>query len=311
VNITLNDIFYISQNESYAELFIKVLQKNECYGNSACDDGDDSTTDTCNLDTNICKNEEITSCKNDDGYCPLKCSTLSDNDCESVCNYDDECDDDDPCTIDECSGDAINNGRCINDLVTSCRGSDECCPYGCDYSTSFSDWRDLDCSKTNNCRIHTDCDDGLEYTNDYCVGDGIIIDKTCLNTETDECINDDGLCPEGCDAGTDLDCDERITSTDFPSEEYTCPKGEIKLENNLEFYCNGNIYIPKKIGNAFCTENYECRLGICEGGSCLSQANIDDKRSNYYASIAFSVFLILFGLWIFYLHRIKSQNKNL
>ena len=204
----------------------------------------------------------------------------------------------------------MNNGQCINELVTSCRGSDECCPYGCDYSTTFSDWRDLDCSENNNCRIHEDCDDGIEYTNDYCVGDGIIILKTCLNTETDECISNDGVCPSGCDNGVDNDCEFTEIST-TTRESYFCPRGDIKLENNLEFYCNGNIYIPKKVGNTLCDENYECRLGSCDDGRCLSQSDIDDKQSNYYSGVAFSVFLILFGLWIIYLYRLKSHNKNL
>lgn len=310
VNLTLNGIVYISQNESYAELFMKVLNKNECYENSVCDDGDDSTEDTCNLDTNICKNEAITSCKDNDGYCPLKCSTYSDNDCETVCNFDNECDDDNPCTADECTGDAKNNGRCINDPVTTCRSSDECCPYGCDYDLTFSDWRDLDCSKNNGCRVHEDCDDNLDYTNDYCVGDGIIVDRSCLNTETLECISDDGLCPSGCDAGIDTDC-EYSGSTFISSESYECPKGEIKLENNLEFYCNGNIYIPKKIGKSICEEDYECRLGTCDDGKCLSQSDIDDAKTNYYSGVAFAVFLVLFGMWIIYLHRLKSHNKNL
>ena len=150
VNLTLNGVVYISQNESYAELFMKVLKKNECYVNSDCDDSEDSTRDICNIDTNVCKNEEITSCEDNDAYCPLKCSTYSDNDCETVCNFDKECDDDNPCTTDECSGDAINNGRCINEPITTCRNSDECCPYGCDHSLTFVDWRDLDCSKNNN-----------------------------------------------------------------------------------------------------------------------------------------------------------------
>jgi hypothetical protein len=308
VNITLNDILYISQNESYAELFIKVLQKNECYENFACDDGDDSTLDECNLDTNVCKNEEITSCDDNDGYCPLKCSKFSDNDCETVCNFDNDCDDDDPCTTDVCTGDSINNGRCLNELVTSCRGSDECCPYGCDYSTSFSDWRDLDCSKNNNCRVHEDCDDGLDYTNDHCVGNGILVEKTCLNTETSVCINNDGLCPEGCDDGIDSDCGN---SSILVSNNYTCPTGDIKLENNLEFYCNGNIYIPQKIGNTLCNEDYECRLGSCNEGKCLSQSDIADRQTNYYAGVAFSVFIILSGIWVFFLHRLKSHNKNL
>ncbi len=310
VNLTLNGIVYISQNESYAELFMKVIKKNECYANSACDDGDDSTKDTCNLNTNICENELITLCKDNDGYCPLKCSTYSDNDCETVCNFDSECDDDNPCTTDECTGDSKNNGRCINDPVTTCRSSDECCPYGCDYSVTFSDWRDLDCSKNNNCRIHEDCDDGVSYTADYCVGDGIVIEKSCLNTETLECIGDDGLCPSGCDGGVDTDC-EKVSSTFVSSESYTCPKGEIKMENNLEFYCNGNIYIPKKIGKSICEADYECRIGKCDDGRCLSQSDIDDAKSKYYSSVAFSAFLVLFGLWIIYLYRLKSHNKNL
>ena len=90
VNLTLNGVVYISQNESYAELFMKVLKKNECYVNSDCDDSEDSTRDICNIDTNVCKNEEITSCEDNDAYCPLKCSTYSDNDCETVCNFDKE-----------------------------------------------------------------------------------------------------------------------------------------------------------------------------------------------------------------------------
>ena len=310
VDLTLNGIIYLSSSESYAELFMKVLNKNECYDDLACDDGDSSTKDTCNLNTNICKNEDIDSCTDNDGYCPLKCSDLSDTDCASVCNYDQDCDDNNPCTVDECSGDSLNNGQCLNQILTDCSGSDSCCPYGCDYSNKLFDWRDSDCSQNNECRIHEDCDDGLLYTNDYCVGDGIITERTCLNTETEECISNDNICPEGCDEGVDSDCSSLVDDSSETAL-YECPLGEVKLENNLEFYCNGHIYIPKKIGGTICSEDYECRLNSCTDDKCLSQSDIDDEKSNYYSGVAFSVLIILSLIWVFYLYRSRSHNKNL
>ncbi len=302
VNLTIEDIVY-TPDERYVSLNIIILNKFQCTTNSDCDDGDISTLDTCNLDKNICKYEEITSCIDNDGYCPNKCSDRADNDCKNFCNSDNDCDDGNSCTIDTCNGDNLNSGRCEYNEITECDGSDECCPEGCSKNSKLFEFKDSDCNILNECISDIDCNDLNISTDDICFGDGVLIPKTCQFTNNDICKDNDGYCSYNCNYMNDNDCEapQKIDSS-------FCEKGEEKFENNLSFYCDGFKYYPKKVGGSECNYDYECRLNSCNDGVCISEKDISLKENNKNLIFIFGIFSIFVIIYYFYLNKMKNNN---
>ena len=302
VNLTVSNIIYASDQKS-VELDIVILNKYMCDKDSECDDGDISTKDTCNLQKNICKYEEISSCKDNDGYCPSKCSKYNDNDCNNFCKNNDECDDGNSCTVDFCNGDSKNPGKCEYNPITECSSSDNCCPNGCSEKSKIFESYDSDCNELNECISDSDCNDYNISTDDICFGDGILIPKTCQFTINDICKDNDGYCNYNCNYINDNDCKEpqKIDSS-------FCEKGGEKFENNLSFYCDGFKYYPKKVGGSDCNYDYECRLNICNEGVCISDKDINIKENNKNLLLGFSVFFIFVIIYYFYLNKMKNNN---
>lgn len=84
-----------------------------------------------------CTYEAITTCASNDGCCPEGCSTI-DNDCAmKQCTNNKQCDDTNPCTIDQC----LSSQTCWYNPITQCVTGEGCCPTGCHGLT------DTDCSK--------------------------------------------------------------------------------------------------------------------------------------------------------------------
>jgi hypothetical protein len=106
-----------------------ICQQNECETDADCDDENEATLDSCRGEPKKCYNEEITSCTNDDNFCPASCDYKNDNDCEPVdeCSEDSECDDNAPCTIDSCSG---TPKQCSNTKKEGCALNNECVNIG-------------------------------------------------------------------------------------------------------------------------------------------------------------------------------------
>lgn len=71
----------INQNKNTAVVVDK------CLTDLDCNDGNITTRDTCSETPKICLHETITSCINNDNYCPSGCSNSNDNDCtiQAVC----------------------------------------------------------------------------------------------------------------------------------------------------------------------------------------------------------------------------------
>ena len=301
VNLTIEDIV-VTPEEKYVDLEIKVINKFECTMDSECYDGDISTVDSCNISKNICKYELIDSCKDNDGYCPSKCSENSDNDCKLFCNNDRDCEDNNPCTIDECDGDTLNPGKCQYNKITECRSSDDCCPEGCQKNTNIFEFKDSDCNELNECSYNDDCNDDDITTDDICFGDGVIIPKACKFIENNLCIDNDGYCGKYCSVETDNDC--------YFSEPkiYSCPIGEEKTENNVSLYCDGNKFYPKKVGNSVCNQDYECRLGQCINNKCITQEYIQNGKNFNNLIIGFSLFFILVIMYYVFVSKMKNNN---
>ncbi len=98
----------------------------------------------------------------------------------TACGGPADCDDDDPCTIDDCVG-----GVCVNDSI-DCDDGDACTTDGCSGGVCFND--------------AIDCDDG-----DACSADSCDPGSGCANTFP-ACGFSDGCCGPACDPGNDPDC---------------------------------------------------------------------------------------------------------
>ena len=97
-----------------------------CINNSECDDFNTSTTDICDNNTRRCNNTLITMCIAGDDYCPKNCTMETDADCDG-CSEEKDCNDDDACTSDACSG---TPKRCSYEATDGCNIGGECISIG-------------------------------------------------------------------------------------------------------------------------------------------------------------------------------------
>lgn len=112
---------------------------------------------------------------------------------EGECSSNVQCNDQNKCTIDRCSG---TPKECSNAKITECRKGDDCCPSGCTYSS------DKDCPKEDECETNSDCPDADLCTVDNCSG----TPKKCSHLRITNCVNNDNCCPSGCSSENDNDC---------------------------------------------------------------------------------------------------------
>ncbi len=138
-----------------------------------CQENDDCTEDRnpctfVNCTSNKCTFWPVIKCESSDECCPEGCahSINIDMDCSEAneCVYSWSCDDNNTCTIDECTGERGNQigeiKKCRYKSILECKGGDKCCPLNCED-------KDADC-KEGSCYINEDCDDKNVCTNDAC-----------------------------------------------------------------------------------------------------------------------------------------------
>lgn len=200
---------------------------------------------------------------------------------KGTCSSNDDCEDNNPCTIDYCDGDPL---RCRHKLILWCRDDDGCCP-----ESRCTAENDNDCGKPilSGCANNSDCDDKNALTIDICEN----ATKKCNNTLITKCISNDTLCPANCTFTSDTDCDEcsedKDCSDDNACTTDTCSGTPKRCFNNATPGCNFNgICVPPgaRTGDKFCTKdnimeslrqkkeycdnNYECLSNICNKNKC-------------------------------------------
>ncbi len=100
---------------------------NKCKIDADCNDDNSCTVDSCAGVPRSCKHDYINECASNDDCCPAKCDYNSDIDCPlpvapPECTGNEECRDNNPCTIDFC------NSSCFHEERTGCGFSDVCFP---------------------------------------------------------------------------------------------------------------------------------------------------------------------------------------
>lgn len=114
----------------------------QCRSNLECNDNNTATRDECSGTPKRCVNTQITACINGDGYCPISCTSINDNDCTPTdeCSTDGDCNDNRVSTRDSCTG---VPKRCSYIEILECRAGDAYCPPGCTATT------DADCGTSS------------------------------------------------------------------------------------------------------------------------------------------------------------------
>lgn len=125
-----------------------------CEFDEDCDDGDGCTTDTCNVDDEVCV------------FMPV------------------DCNDDNACTADSCV-----NGACVNEPI-SCDDGDACTIDSCDTVTGCES-EPIDCDDSDVCTADS-CDAGICYNEPICgLADGCC-DPSCDPGSDPDCCSEKG-----------------------------------------------------------------------------------------------------------------------
>ena len=222
-----------------------------------------------------------------------------------TCSSDKDCDNNNPCTIDECEGDPL---RCHRLLILWCRDDDDCCPSRCDNE------KDNDCELVVNetiaaetrCLNDSDCDDDNFITKDTCN----ITVRRCFHTPIVDCISGDDYCPVNCTFKSDPDCDECLDDEDCDDNHActsdTCSGTPKKCLHNITVIgCNFNgtcITVGTRTEDRFCTDEnimdfLKSRKKPCNNDyECLGEKCVKNKckGQNFFKKIA-SWFMGLFG----------------
>jgi hypothetical protein len=217
---------------------------------------------------------------------------------KGTCSSDKDCDNGNPCTIDECEGDPL---RCHRLLILWCRDDDGCCPSRCDNE------KDNDCEIVVNettaaetrCLSDSDCDDDNSITKDTCN----TTVRRCSHTTIVDCISGDDYCPVDCTFTLDTDCDMCLTDDECDDNNactsdscsgspkncsYTVTPGCNFNKTCItigtwgeDYFCSeDNVMKPLKSRKEPCYNDYECLSEKCVKNKCKAQ-NIFKKISSW------------------------------
>ncbi len=218
------------------------------------------------------------------------------------CESDKDCDNGNPCTIDECEGDPL---RCHHLLILWCRDYDGCCPSRCNSEN------DNDCELVINettvaetrCLSDSDCDDNNSVTKDTCN----TTLRRCYHITILDCISGDDYCPVNCAFTLDTDCDECLTddecSDDNACTSDSCAGSPARCSRTVTPGCNlnetciavgtwveerfcsdDNVMKPLKSWRESCYYNYECLSEKCVRNKCKAQ-NLFKKIGSWFKGL--------------------------
>ena len=253
----------------------------ECNEGEGCeypcvDDGEECTTDDCDLGANFCVHASIEDCCitvadcNDSDVCTV--DTCVDGLCvhdekpvTECCNLHADCDDDNPCNVDACLSHVCHHGP--NPALPNCCLTDDDCDDN------------FDCT-TEACQVEThECI--IEVTDPPPMGPNGVPKECCLDSSqcndlnastqdaclTYQCYHFQYDCQPG-----DLCDDYHACTADSCGDDNKCQFEWIDNCCTSSLACNLPPLMPA-------TQEYACKEGICEGNQCAFADIIDCCQS--------------------------------
>ena len=188
-----------------------------CTLNSQCNDSDFCTTDSCSGGT--CSHVTITSCANNDGCCPVGCTSANDNNCAATA----VCGNGIREGTEKCDGTNFGGATCAGVLGAGYTGTLKCYAAGtsneCKFDTSScippctcpsdNNICTTDICENNACQhipITDCCTSVSQCTNGGTCKTGVCSNNKCSYPTITSCKSNDGCCASGCNALNDNDC---------------------------------------------------------------------------------------------------------
>ncbi|MBN1924007.1 MAG: hypothetical protein JW791_04590 [Nanoarchaeota archaeon] len=190
------------------------------------------------------------------------------------CSRNNDCADEDACTIETCSNAGTCEASCSYQRITEFKTGDSCCPRGATKE------QDLDCTTcetgkiycsgsciTPVCNKNSDCDDGNYETYDICY-DGGTCNARC-ESSSGGCSPGELLCNNRCTipkCSSNAQCNDNNTSTnDTCLNPGTC--------NAVCSYMGASCTIDSQ-----CTSGMKCCNGLCKKPACSVYTECDDNN---------------------------------
>ena len=247
-----------------------------------CDDGNDCTTDTCELGECTFTPECAEAADCDDGdaciadtctaegcceYSPITCddsNACTDDSCDPAtgCVFTPiDCDDGDACTVDNC--DEIDG--CIYSPV-DCDDGNDCTADSCDPATG--------CVHVPDCASAADCDDTDACTMEVCTAEGCC-EYTPVNCDDGDVCTEDSCDPAtGC-VFTPIDCDDGDACTvDNCDEIDGCIYSPVDCDDGNDCTADscdpatGCVHVPDCASAADCDDTDACTMEVCTAEGC-------------------------------------------
>ncbi len=176
---------------------------------------------------------------------------------KGTCSMDTECDDSNPCTINECEGDPL---RCHRTLILWCRDDDGCCP-----ESRCTPEKDNDCKAagtpvniTGNITTNESINGSI--TNQSSTEDTIIVAECTVNEDCD----DSNFCTADNCLGEPKKCSyDKADGCNFNE---TCMLTGKRIETHFCHTDNTMQQLREK--KEYCDNNYECLSNQCIKNIC-------------------------------------------
>ena len=193
---------------------------------------------------------------------------------QNLCTSYWQCQDDDPCTINECDGFPLH---CTGKKIFYCKSNDKCCPGQCSYAD------DNDCFE---CNLDTEC---APRPNNRVLCNTLT--KKCEYTLIQECRSGDRVCGQGCSFPEDEDCPRQImcgdTICDAQEEccaDCGCSQGFMCFNNTCEK--TEALIIEEAISGSERIKNLSAALE--EEGFVIGNASVTRTESEFLYTLPFT-----------------------
>ena len=173
------------------------------------------------------------------------------------CQGPEDCDDGDPCTVDQCGAD----GACTK--AAKCGATEKCCDGSC-----------------GQCCASADCDDGVKCTDDACFAGGCTHSPNNANCAADEYCSASADCRHKEACTDDLGCDDGDACTDDTCAKATslCDHAAAACADPQKSLCCAGVGCAECCEDSQCDDKDPCTKDSCAGNACVHAAFCADGQ---------------------------------